>query len=361
MPDPRLADASHAYDALLVVSFGGPEGPDDVLPFLDNVLRGLPLPAAAKARIAERYHAFGGVSPINAETRRFIAALRAELDTHGPALPIYWGNRNWHPFLVDAMQQMARDRVARALVYVTSTFSSYSGCRKYREDLYEAAVATDHPPRLDKLRVGYNHPGFIEAVAARIETAAAHWSPAARARSLLLFTAHSLPESMARHSAYEAQLQEACGLSAAAAGYASWRLCFQSNNASYGREAWLGPDIREALTAASEEGLRDVVVMPIGFVCDHLEVVLDLDQEAALHARGLGLNMVRAATVGAHPAYVGMVRELIRERMGALPERRALGTRGPSHDECPADCCLSGRPQPPKLALCGVDSPPLLR
>jgi ferrochelatase len=357
--DPGLIDQPHAYDALLIVSFGGPEGPDDVLPFLDNVLRGLPLPPPAKARIAQRYDAFGGVSPINAQTRQFIAALQRELDAHGPALPIYWGNRNWHPLLPDTLQQMAQDGVKRAIAYVTSTFSSYSGCRKYREDLYEAAAATPDAPIIDKLRMGYNHPGFIQAVADRVTAALTQLEPAARAASLLLFSAHSLPDSMARNSRYVAQLQEACGLAAAAVGHANWRLVYQSNNASYGKEAWLGPDVSEALSIAKADGFEDVVVMPIGFVCDHLEVVLDLDQEAAAHARKIGIRMLRAATVGTHPAFVSMVRELICERMTPQAERRALGTAGPSHDLCPADCCLSGRPGPAKPALCGADSPDL--
>jgi protoporphyrin/coproporphyrin ferrochelatase len=348
---------THDYDALLVVSFGGPEGPDEVLPFLDNVFRGLPISPETRSRVAKRYEAFGGVSPINSHTRSFIKALQHELDAHGPALTIYWGNRNWHPLLPDTLAQMAHAGVRRALAYVTSTFSSYSGCRKYREDLYEAVKDLPNPPRIDKLRVGYNHPGFIEAMSDRVSAALESLPRAERAAAPLLFTAHSLPESMARTSPYLEQLEASCELVSETVEHEPWRLVFQSNNASYGREPWLGPDITEALRAVKAEGATSVVVAPIGFVCDHMEIVLDLDVEAAAVARSLGLNMARAATVGTHPAYVAMVRDLMIERMTDDAPRRALGALGPSHDRCAADCCLSGRPGPAKPALCGVDDP----
>ena len=350
-------DVPHDYDALLVVSFGGPEGPDDVAPFLDNVFRGLRVSPETKGRVAERYAGFGGVSPINAQTRALIKALQHELDALGPALPIYWGNRNWHPLLPDTIAQMARAGVKRALAFVTSTFSSYSGCRKYREDLYEAVRDVPNAPLIDKLRMPFNHPLFIEAVADRVEEALATFPQSARDAAPILFSAHSLPESMARHSRYEAQLQSACRLVGDALEHQRWRLVYQSNNASYGREPWLGPDIAEGLREAAIEGATHVVVVPIGFICDHLEVVLDLDVEAAGVARRLGLTMARAPTVGTHPAYVAMLRELIVERMSEHPTRRALGSLGPSHDLCAADCCLSGRATAPKPALCGIDDP----
>ena len=345
------------YDALLVVSFGGPEGPPDVSPFLDNVFRGLRVSPETKAHVSKRYETFGGVSPINAQTRSFIKALQHELDAHGPALPIYWGNRNWHPLLTDTITQMANAGVRRALAYVTSTFSSYSGCRKYREDLYEAVQGVPNAPRIDKLRVGYNHPGFIEAMTDRVAAALDSLPKQERAGASILFTAHSLPESMARHSRYEAQLAASCRLVGDALEHQRWRLVYQSNNASYGREPWLGPDVGTALREARAEGVTSVVVAPIGFVCDHMEVVLDLDVEAAVIARGIGLNMVRAATVGTHPAYVAMVRELVVERLTPDAPRRALGSLGPSHDRCAPDCCLSGRPGPAKPSLGGIDDP----
>jgi len=292
------------YDALLVVSFGGPEGPADVDSFLDNVFRGLRVSAETKTHIAKRYEQFGGVSPINAHTRSFIKALQLELDTHGPALPIYWGNRNWHPLLSDTVAQMAQAGVEHALAFVTSTFSSYSGCRRYREDLYEAAAGLPNAPRIDKLRVPYNHPGFIEAVTSRVTDALDTLPAEQRDGALVLFTAHSLPQAMARGCEYEAQLAASCSLVGAALDHQGWRLAYQSNNASYGRESWLGPDVRDALREAQTEGVEAVVIAPIGFVCDHMEVVVDLDIDAAAIARELGLTMVRAGTVGTHPAYV---------------------------------------------------------
>ena len=340
------------YDALLIVSFGGPEGPEDVEPFLDNVLRGLPIKPESRRRIAARYQSFNGTSPINGQVRDFIAALQAELDTHGPALPIYWGNRNWHPLLPETFKQMQADGICSALAYVTSLFGSYSGCRKYREDLYAASAALESPPVIGKLRHGFNHPSFIEAVAGRVAEAFAEIELAARARTPILFTAHSLPQSMARNAPYEEQLRSACGLVAEALDHPRWQLVYQSNNASYGREPWLGPDISEALANVAETGTRRVVVAPIGFVCDHMEVVIDLDIEAAAAARDLGLEMIRAKTVGTHPAYIRMVRELIVERVSGSGERVALGTLGPSPDVCAPTCCLSGRPGPPKPSLC---------
>ncbi len=345
---------AHDYDAVLIVSFGGPEGPDDVRPFLDNVLKGLNIPPPVKARIAERYDRFGGISPINAETRKFIEALKAELAAHGPKLPVYWGNRNWHPLLPDTLRRMADDGVKNAIAYVTSTFSSYSGCRKYREDLYEAVQGLENPPHIDKLRASYNHPGFIKAVTERVREALER-APAARDDGTLLFTAHSLPLSMAKRTHYQAQLQDACSLVSQELGIDSWKLVYQSNNASYG-EPWLEPDIADALEAVKEAGQIDVVVVPIGFVCDHMEVVLDLDIEAKEKADALGLRMVRAGTVDDHPAYVTMVRDLIVERMAAEPERRWLGTRGPTADYCAPNCCLSGKPGDPKPALCGAET-----
>ena len=349
--------AAHDYDALLIVSFGGPEGPDDVGPFLDNVFRGLRVTPETRAHVAKRYERFGGVSPINAANRAFIKALQLELDAHGPALPIYWGNRNWHPLLKDTLAQMAQAGVKRALAHVTSAFSSYSGCRKYREDLYEAVQGLQEPPRIDKLRVGFNHPGFIAPTAERVAAALEAVPPAARGAVPILFSAHSLPESMARNCAYEAQLLASCTLVGDRLEHQRWRLVYQSNNASYGRESWLGPDVATALRDAKAEGATSVVVVPIGFVCDHMEVALDLDVEAAALARELGLTMVRAGTVGTHPAYVAMVRDLIVERLTPNAARKALGTLGPCHDRCAADCCLSGRPGPAKPALCGVDDP----
>ena len=356
--DPRFFDfEARSYDALLIVSFGGPEGPDEVMPFLDNVFRGLRVTEETRAKIAARYHEFGGVSPINEHTRAFIAALQHLLDTEGPALPIYWGNRNWHPLLPDTLARMAHDGIGRAAAFVTSTFSSYSGCRRYREDLAAATAGLDNAPVIDKLRIGFNHPGFVTAVADRIGDAFARLPPLRRRKAALLFTAHSLPEAMATGSDYVMQLNEAARLAAGAAGIDSWKLAYQSNNARYGGEAWLGPDIGDALDAAADAGHKDVVVMPIGFVCDHMEVVLDLDVDAQRRAADAGVNMIRARTVGTHPAYVAMVRDLLVERMASGESRKTLGTLPPMHDLCPADCCLPGRPGTLAPAVAGAAEP----
>lgn len=340
-------EAPRDYDAVLVVSFGGPEGPHDVMPFLHNVLRGRGASEAAKARVAQRYRRFRGVSPINAHTRAFAQALEASLKAAGRPLPVYLGNRNWHPFLGDAVRGMVAAGVRRALAFVTSVFGSYSGCRQYREDLHRAVQPLDAPPRIDKLRLAWNHPGFIAATAARL-AAALQEAPDAP----VLFTAHSLPTAMAAGARYEAQLAEACALVAEAAKAKRWRLAYQS--ASAGAVPWLQPDVDGALAGIAAQGAATVVVAPIGFVCDHMEVVHDLDIDLRSTATGLGLKMIRAATVGSHPAYVGMVRDLIFERMAASPERPFLGNAGPAPDYCPASCCPSGRPGASLPALCGA-------
>lgn len=362
MRDPSTREANpecydeevHAYDAVLIISFGGPEGPDDVMPFLENVLRGLKLPPPAIKGIARRYEAFGGVSPINAHTREFNAALERELAAYGIDLPVYWGNRNWHPFLTDTLEQMREDGIERAIAYVTSTFSSYSGCRRYREDLFEATHDLKSAPVIDKLRYGYNHPGFVAAVTDRLHDAFAKIPAERRDAAALVFTAHSLPNSMAEKAPYVAQIREAATLVCESLGREHWELAYQSNNASYG-EPWLEPRIEEVLAERAQQGVTDIVVVPIGFVCDHMEVVLDLDVDAQKTAREHDINMVRAGTVGSHPSYVAMVRELIEERMAGT-ERRALGRFGPSHDFCAVDCCLSGRPGEPKPSLCQLGS-----
>lgn len=344
-------DAARSYDALLVVSFGGPEGPDDVAPFLDRVLAGRPIPPQARARIAERYLRRGGVSPINGQTRDLIRTLEGELAARGRALPIYWGNRNWHPFLADAVRRMAADGVRRAAAHVTSVFSCYSGCRQYRENLHDACAAVADAPAIDKLRSGYNHPGFIAAMADRVAAA----RTAAPRDAALIFTAHSLPQAMAAASDYQAQLAESCALVAEHAGAGDWSLTFQSRNVR-GRDPWLSPTVEEALEMQRDAGRRSAVVAPIGFVCDHMEVIEDLDIDARAAADALGMAMVRAQTVGTHPAYVGMIADLLAERQAAAPHRPTLGTRGPAPDRCRPNCCLSGRPGAPRPALCGAGS-----
>lgn len=333
------------YDALLILSFGGPEEPDDVIPFLENVLRGKNVPRDRMLEVAEHYYHFDGRSPINDQNRELIAHLRAELAEHGFSLPIYWGNRNWHPLLADTVREMQSAGVRRALAFVTSAFSSYSGCRQYLEDIARAREeAGPDAPEIDKLRGFFNHPGFIETMAQRIGDAYAAIPADQRDAAALIFTAHSVPLAMAEHSPYVRQLEEACALAASAAGRARWSLAYQSRSGPPS-QPWLEPDILAVLRALPAAGVRDVVVTPIGFISDHMEVLYDLDTEAQALADELGLNLVRAATAGSHPRFVRMIRELIEERMqGAAPV--TVGQLPAAPCVCAPDCCPPPRGRP---------------
>lgn len=328
------------YDALLVVSFGGPEGPDEVMPFLENVLRGKPVPRERMLEVAQHYQHFGGVSPINEQNRQLIAALERELADHGLQLPIYWGNRNWHPLLADTLRKMADDGVHRALAFFTSAYSSYSGCRQYHEDIARAreTVGT-HAPQIDKLRVFFNHPGFIEPLVESVQQCLARIPEERRKQTPLLFSAHSIPLTMADNCRYVAQLQEACRLVAEGAGHQNWELVYQSRSGSP-HQPWLEPDVCDRIREIhANNPITDLVILPIGFISDHMEVLFDLDTEARELCESLGINMQRAATVGTHPRFIEMIRLLVEERLGESP-KLALGNLGPSHDVCPMDCCL---------------------
>ena len=355
-----------AYDAFLLVSFGGPEGPDDVMPFLRNVTRGRGIPPERLASVAAHYYAVGGVSPINQQCRDLLAAIRSAFPASGLALPVYWGNRNWTPYLTDTVRTMTADGVRRAVALVTSAYSSYSSCRQYLEDIDRArAEVGPDAPRIDKIRRFFNHPGFIEPFAANTRAALATLPADLRDDAHLVFTAHSIPVAMATASgpggtnSYVAELTEAAGLVAERAGGGThrWTLAYQSRSGPP-FQPWLEPDIRDHLGELSKSGVKAVVVVPVGFVSDHMEVRHDLDVEAAETAGSLGLAFARAATPGSHPAFVSMITDLVRERL-ALPDDRApdnpgpdspgpdstvldypaLGGLGmPSHD-CPADCC----------------------
>jgi ferrochelatase len=329
------------YDAVVLVSFGGPEGPDDVLPFLRNVVRGRDVPDERLAEVAEHYQHFGGVSPINAQCRELLDALRKELAGAGIGLPVYWGNRNWHPYLTDTAAQMRGDGVRRALAFVTSPFGSYSSCRQYLEDIAAATAAGG--PVIDKIRHYHDHPGYVDPHADAVRAAVATLAEVPPDRTRLIFTAHSIPTSMDQRSGpdggrYAAQLRETATLVAQRAGTGlTWDLVWQSRSGPP-HVPWLEPDVNDHLRALAATGVRGVVVSPIGFISDHLEVTWDLDTEAAETARELGLRYVRAATPGADPRFVAMVRELIIERTDPAAPRARLGGL-PVWDTCPPGCC----------------------
>lgn len=344
------------YDAILIVSFGGPERTEDVMPFLENVLRGKNVPRERMAQVAEHYYHFGGKSPINDQNRALIAALKKELEQHGPDLPIYWGNRNWHPMLPETLQQMKLDGVKRALAFVTSAYSSYSSCRQYRENIAKAQqVVGEGAPEIDKIRVFYNHPGFVEANLAQIRAALENIPAGRRETARIAYTAHSIPLSMASSCNYQRQLLEVASLISTALGRAADPLVFQSRSGP-ASQPWLEPDILEHLRDLKAQKTADLVMAPIGFVSDHMEVMYDLDTEAAKLCEELGINMVRVATAGTHPRFIRMIRELILERTAGAAQL-TVGTYPANPDVCLADCCPAPArpsPAPQQQALVGA-------
>ncbi len=313
---PRYTVNVPHFDALLVLSFGGPEKHQDVIPFLENVLRGRDVPRERMLAVAEHYYHFDGRSPINDQNRELTAALRKVL-----GVPIYWGNRNWHPFLSETVRQMRDDGIRRAVAFATSAFGSYSGCRQYLENIQQArADAGEGAPEIVKIRPFSGHPLFIEAMADRVRAALTQL-PHAR----LVFTAHSIPLAMAESSPYVRELEIASARVAAAVGVSDWKLVYQSRSGPPA-QPWLGPDIGDYL----REVRADTVIVPIGFLSDHMEVLYDLDTAARAVCDELGMRMVRAGTVGTHPALVRMIAELIEQE----PEA------------CAADCCAALRRPP---------------
>ena len=329
------------YDAFLLVSFGGPEAPEDVMPFLANVTRGRNIPAERLAGVAEHYLAVGGVSPINQQCRDLLTAVRADFAASDVPLPVYWGNRNWAPYLADTVREMADAGVRRAVAFVTSAYSSYSSCRQYLDDIEQARAAVGPgAPRIDKIRRFFNHPGFIEPFAGRVDAALATLPAELRDDAHLVFTAHSIPQAMAGASGppgaggrYVAELTEAARLIAerAGAGAHPWSLAYQSRSGPPS-QPWLEPDVNDHLGELAKSGTQAVVVVPVGFVSDHMEVRHDLDVEAAQTADALGLAFARAATPGTSPRFASMVTELVREQL-ARPDTLT----------CPADCCGGSR------------------
>ncbi|WP_445548324.1 ferrochelatase [Frankia sp. CiP1_Cm_nod1] len=348
-------------DALLLVSFGGPESPSDVMPFLRNVTRGRGVPDERLAQVAEQYRSLGGRSPINDQNRALLAALRAEL----APLPVYWGNRNWSPFLVDALEAMRRDGVRRAACFVTSAFASYSGCRQYREDLARArAHLGPDAPELIKLRQYFDHPGFVLPMVDHVVGELATIPAGSRAQTRLVFVAHSIPLTQAADSgpdgdAYPRQLAAAAEVIVERVALRTGRrhphdLVYASRSGPPG-VPWLVPDVGDHLTALGSAGrAQAVVVVPVGFVSDHMEVVHDLDVVAAERAREAGLIFRRASTVGVDPRFVTMVRELLDERRYGHRPRAALSPLGPGHDVCPLWCCAPRGPGRRLPAAAGV-------
>jgi ferrochelatase len=328
------------YDAILVVSFGGPESPEDVIPFLENVLRGRNVPRERMLAVAEHYYQLGGRSPINQQTRELISALENELAQHGHNWPVYWGNRNWHPMLADTLRKMKQDGIRRALAFVTSAYSSYSGCRQYREDIMRAQNEVGPgAPEVDKLRPFFNHPGFIEAMEERARDAVPEIPEESRQNVQIVYVAHSIPLSMAQSSDYVRQLEEVRKIVSARLGIANDALVYQSRSGTPG-QPWLEPDILDYLRELKERDSASAVVLaPIGFVSDHMEVLYDLDIEARRLCDSLALPMSRAKTVGVHPRFIAMIRELVLERMTPGAERHALGSLGPRPDICEEECC----------------------
>ncbi|MGB5311603.1 MAG: ferrochelatase [Polyangiales bacterium] len=334
-----MGDTKLEYDSVLVVSFGGPEQRADVMPFLENVVRGKNVPPERLKEVAVHYNHFDGKSPINDQNRALIAALEEELASSGIDLPVYWGNRNWDPYITDALSQMKAEGKKRALAFVTSAYSSYSGCRQYLQNIEEArAKIGEGAPVVHKLRAFYNHPGFVEANIDRLLAALGTLPKERRECARVAFSAHSIPDAMAATCDYVDQLQETARLVAEGARHERWQLVYQSRSGPP-HVPWVGPDILEHLDALSQINVKDVIVAPIGFISDHMEVVWDLDHEARDYATDLGITLTRAETVGTHPAFIAMIRELIEERMGRVTLRQALGKRGPSPDVCPPDCC----------------------
>jgi protoporphyrin/coproporphyrin ferrochelatase len=356
------------YDALLVVSFGGPERPEDIRLFLENVTRGRGVSPDRLTEVAGHYHESGGRSPINDQNRALLTALKHELGRMGLSLPVYWGNRNWHPYLADELARMRDDGIRRAAVFLTSAYSSYSGCRQYREDLAAAAASVGPPdaPRMDRLRHCFDHPGFIQANADRVVSALGDLPSDVAQDARLVFVTHAIPTAMAETAgpaggAYVDQHRAvAAAVTVDVENRTGTRYDYElvyCSRSGPPQVPWLEPDVNDHLKTLAAE-VPGVVLAPIGFVSDHMEVAYDLDTEALGTARELGLPAARAATAGTHPAFVAAICDLLLERAAVERcepvVRASVGPPGPSHDVCPVGCCpnLLG----PRPALCGASA-----
>ena len=340
----RSGNSQPPYDAVMVLSFGGPERMEDVDPFLANVAAGRDIPAERMAEVADQYRHVGGASPINDQCRRLRAALEARLSAAGHSLPVYWGNRNWAPYVTDTVAEMAHAGHRRVLAMATSAYSSHSGCRQYLEDIAAARAAVGaHAPVIEKVRAYYDHPGFVDPFADAVATARRTLPDDLQHGARLVFTAHSIPLSMDAGCSYVEQLRQTAGLVAGRAGFDAWSLAWQSRSGPPS-VPWLEPDVNdrlEELAADGPGGVRAVVLAPIGFVTDHMEVVWDLDVTAAATANGLGMRLARAVTPGTGPdeRFVAMWQELVEERLFPGRTRRVLGALGPAPDYCEPGCC----------------------
>jgi protoporphyrin/coproporphyrin ferrochelatase len=361
----QLGHALTPYEAVLLVSFGGPERPEEVMPFLENVTRGRGIPTERLAEVGQHYFLFGGKSPINDQCRSLLAALTSELRSRGLALPLYWGNRNWHPYLRDELRAIDRDGPRRVLAVVTSAYPSYSSCRQYRENLFDAAQGTR--VQIDRIRHYGNHPGFVYAsVDATVEALERLGEPAGDAH--LVFVTHSIPTAMAEtagpaprshrgayvdwHVAVASEVARRVAQRRGQDYQSDLVYCSRSGRAS---QSWLEPDINDHLRQLAARGVKAVVVVPIGFVSDHMEVVFDLDTEAAATAEDCGIAFARAATAGEHPAFVRGLVDLMVERAAATRgekrDRPVLGSAPVGWYECQSGCCPNLR-EPGRPALC---------
>jgi ferrochelatase len=302
---------SRPVDAVLLIAFGGPTARPEIRPFLANVTKGRPIPAERIEEVAHHYELIGGCSPLNELTFRQAQALQALLRRDGPDLPVYVGMRNWTPYLQETLAEMAEKRVRRAIGLILSSFQAEASWRRYQDDVAEARLRVGPlAPEIEYASPWFDREGFIEAMAERVKEALGQIPPADRPGARLIFTAHSIPTAMAEVSPYASQFVLASRLTASRVGHAEWSIAYQSRSGSP-RESWLEPDIAKVIRECAREGARHVVAAPIGFVCDHVEILYDLDVEARRVAETSGVSFLRAAAVNDHPAFICMLRDLV--------------------------------------------------
>ena len=325
------------FDSLLLLSFGGPENSDDVMPFLRNVTAGRGVPDERLAVVAEQYELFGGKSPINELNQQLLSALDEELVSRGHEMATFWGNRNWHPFVTDTIADLKSLGHTSTVCLVTSAFSSYSGCRQYHEDLDRARNEVPGAPNIERVRVYWDHPDFLGTAAELL--AESRDAAGLSSETPVLHSAHSLPLSMAANCDYQQQLNEAAAIVNELAGMRGpYEVVFQSRSGPPS-VPWLTPDIDQRIHELAEQGTQELLVHPLGFVADHMEVLFDLDTQSAAAANEAGVKMVRTPTVGTHPRFVSMLVDLVEEAAGLRADRPSLSKSGPRPDKCNSQCC----------------------